>query len=118
MHLTGFIAILADAAPAAAGAPGTPTLVDKLGPLPIFILMFVIMYFLLIRPQNLQRKQQMKVQESLKPGDKVVTTSGIVGIVISVKDKTVSIRSADAKMEVTRSSITDITERGGEEKSA
>jgi len=118
MPLNGFIALLADAAPAAGGTTGAPTLIDKLGPLPIFILMFVIMYFLLIRPQSLQRKQQAKIQESLKPGDKVVTTSGIVGIVISVKDKTVSIRSADAKMEVIRSSITDITERGGEEKSA
>ena len=50
---------------------------------------------------------------SLKSGDKVVTSSGIVGVVITVKDKTVSLRSADAKMEVTKSSVTEILERGG-----
>ena len=54
----------------------------------------------------------------LKAGDKVVTTSGIVGIVITVKDKTVSLRSADAKMEMTKSSVVEILERGGDEKSA
>jgi preprotein translocase subunit YajC len=121
MHLLGFSIFLADAAAPAAGAPGptdAPNLVSKLGPMPLFILMFVIMYFVLIRPQSVQRKQQMKLQESLKAGDKVVTVSGIVGVVITVKDKTVSLRSADAKMEVTRASITDVLERGGDEKSA
>lgn len=121
MHLNGISIILAQAAAATNGAAGpseAPTLVQKLGPLPIFILMFVIMYFVLIRPQSQQRKQQVKLQESLKPGDKVVTVSGIVGSVITIKDKTVSLRSADAKMEVTRSSITEILERGTEEKSA
>lgn len=76
------------------------------------------MYFLMIRPQSQQRKQQVKLQDTLKSGDRVVTTAGIVGIVISVKDKTVSIRSADAKMEVTRGSITEIIERGDDEKSS
>ena len=47
---------------------------------------------------------------NLKSGDKVVTSSGIVGVVITVKDKTVSLRSADAKMEVTKPSVTDILE--------
>jgi len=118
MYLNGFSAILADAAPAAGGATDNGSLAAKLGTLPIFILMFVIMYFVLIRPQSQQRKQQAKLQESLKPGDKVVTVSGIVGVVITIKDKTVSLRSADAKMEVTRASITDVLERSGEEKSA
>jgi preprotein translocase subunit YajC len=47
---------------------------------------------------------------NLKSGDKVVTSSGIVGVVITVKDKTVSLRSADAKMEVTKASVTEILE--------
>ena len=47
---------------------------------------------------------------ALKAGDKVVTTSGIIGTVITVKDKTVSLRSADAKMEVTKASVTEILE--------
>ena len=82
------------------------------------VLVLVIFYFLMIRPQSQQRKQQTKLQDSLKSGDRIVTSSGIVGIVISVKDKTVSIRSADAKMEVTKGSVTDIIERGADDKSA
>ena len=48
----------------------------------------------------------------LKSGDKVVTSSGIVGVVITVKDRTVSLRSADAKMEVTKASVTEILAGG------
>ena len=70
--------------------------------------MAVMMYFLLFRPQQQRAKQQAKLLASLKSGDKVVTSSGIVGVVITVKDKTVSLRSADAKMEVTKTSVTEI----------
>ena len=76
----------------------------------MFILMGVIFYFLLIRPQQKRAKQQALLISSIKAGDKVVTASGIVGVVITVKEKTVSLRSADAKMEVTKSSVTEILE--------
>ena len=72
--------------------------------------MGIMIYFLLFRPQQQRTKQQAKMLANLKSGDKVVTSSGIVGVVITVKDKTVSPRSADAKMEVTKSSVTDILE--------
>jgi len=81
--------------------------------LPMLVLFGVILYFLFIRPQSQQRKQQAKLIAALKSGDKVATSSGIVGVVITVKDSTVSIRSADAKMEVTKSSVTQILESGG-----
>lgn len=74
------------------------------------VLIFIVMYFLMIRPQSQQRKQQAKLLAALKSGDKVITSSGIVGIVMTVKDTTVSIRSADAKMEVTKSSVVQILE--------
>ena len=76
------------------------------------VLLAVIMYFMMIRPQQQRQKQLANLLASLKAGDKVVTASGIVGIVIAVKDKTVSLRSADAKMEVTKSSVTEILEKG------
>ena len=69
-----------------------------------------MIYFVVFRPQSQQRKQMAKLLAALKSGDKVVTSSGIVGVVITVKDKTVSLRSADAKMEVTKSSVTEILE--------
>ena len=66
----------------------------------------------MIRPQQQRAKQQAKLIASLKSGDKVVTASGIIGVVITVKDQTVSLRSADAKMEVTKASVTEILEGG------
>ena len=49
--------------------------------------------------------------KSIKAGDKVTTSSGIIGIVVTVKDRSVSIRSADTKLEVLKSAISEITER-------
>jgi preprotein translocase subunit YajC len=122
MHLNGLNAFLADAtaAPAAAGQTGSPgaqpTPMQQLfgSPIILIVLMVVMMYFMMIRPQSQQRKRLAQMLETLKAGDKVVTTSGIVGIVVTVKDKTISIRSADAKMEMTKSSVVEILERGGD----
>ncbi|HLZ52851.1 MAG TPA: preprotein translocase subunit YajC [Verrucomicrobiae bacterium] len=106
-HLTE---ILAQAAPPAGQTP--PTGLQQLfgNPLIFIILMVVMMYFLLFRPQSQQRKRQEKMLQALKSGDKIVTSSGIIGQVITVKDKTVSLRSADAKMEVTKGSVAEILE--------
>jgi preprotein translocase subunit YajC len=122
MHLNLLNAFLADAtatppAAAPAGAPGAqPTPVQSIfgSPIILIVLMIVMMYFMMIRPQSQRAKQQAKLLASLKSGDRVVTTSGIVGVVVTVKDKTVSLRSADAKMEVTKSSVVEILERGGD----
>jgi preprotein translocase subunit YajC len=106
---------------AATGTTGTPpNLMQVLfgSPLVLIVLMIVMMYFMMIRPQSQQRKRLAQMLETLRSGDKVVTTSGIIGVVVSVKDKTISLRSADAKMEVTKSSVVEILERGGDEKSA
>ena len=77
------------------------------------ILIFGVFYFLLIRPQRLQAKRHEALLKSLKPGDKVVTSSGIVGTVVSVKEATVFIRSADTKLELAKSAVSKITERSG-----
>ena len=76
------------------------------------VLLIVVFYFILIRPQQQRAKQQAKLISELKSGDKVVTSSGIIGVVITVKDRTVSLRSADAKMEVTKASVTEILATG------
>ena len=72
------------------------------------ILLVVVFYFILFRPQQQRAKQQVKLLEALKSGDKVVTSAGIIGTVVTVKDKTVTLRSADAKFEVTKASVTEI----------
>jgi preprotein translocase subunit YajC len=81
----------------------------------MIVMMIVVMYLIIIRPQQRRQKQLNLLLQSLKAGDKVLTGSGIVGTVITVKDKTVSIRSADSKLEVLKSTISEITEKAGTE---
>ncbi len=100
----------APATQAATGTPPTPTQMIFGNPIFLIVVLGVMMYFMILRPQQQRAKQLAKLLANLKSGDKVVTASGIVGIVITVKDKTVSLRSADAKMEVTKSSVTEILE--------
>lgn len=69
------------------------------------ILMVVIFYFLLIRPQQKKAKEHTKMVEALKTGASVVTRGGVVGTVQSVKDTTVSIRSLESKFEVEKHAI-------------
>ncbi|RTZ69479.1 MAG: preprotein translocase subunit YajC [Verrucomicrobia bacterium] len=69
------------------------------------ILMVVIFYFLLIRPQQKKAKEHKKMVEALKTGASVVTRGGVVGTVQSVKDTTVSIRSLESKFEVEKHAI-------------
>ena len=69
------------------------------------ILMVVIFYFLLIRPQQKKAKEHTKMVNALKSGASVVTRGGVVGTVQSVKDTTVSIRSLESKFEVEKHAI-------------
>lgn len=61
-------------------------------------LMVVMFYFLLIRPQQKQRKEQAARIAALQSGDKVITSAGIHGIVHNVKDHTVVIKVAEGTM--------------------
>jgi preprotein translocase subunit YajC len=78
------------------------------------VLLIVVFYFALIRPQQKKAREQASLLKSIRPGDKVVTGGGIIGVVITVKERSVSIRSADSKMEVAKSSVTEIIERSDE----
>jgi preprotein translocase subunit YajC len=59
------------------------------------IIIFAIFYFLLIRPQQKRAKEHRQMIESLKKGDKVITTGGIYGVVDSVGEKTVTLKIAE-----------------------
>lgn len=94
MTMTTILSIfLADAAAPAGG--GGSILGNPLFMIVLFIVMF---YFLIIRPQQRQRKELQARIESLQTGDKVVTTSGIHGIVHSIRDHTVVIKIAEGTM--------------------
>jgi preprotein translocase subunit YajC len=62
------------------------------------LVILVVFYFLMIRPQQIQRKEQAARVAALQSGDKVVTTSGIHGLVHNVKDHTVVIKVAEGTM--------------------
>ncbi|MAZ61259.1 MAG: preprotein translocase subunit YajC [Candidatus Marinimicrobia bacterium] len=62
-------------------------ILQKLGSLPIFLLMFVVIYFLMIRPQSVQQKNHQSMLSNLKKGDKVLTRGGIVGKIIDFQGK-------------------------------
>ena len=76
-----------------------------------FVILGVIFYFLMIRPQQTKAKEHAQLLKALKPGDKVLTSGGILGVVITVKEKSLSIRSADAKLEIAKSAVSEVMER-------
>jgi len=97
------------AAAGPAGAPAQPNLLMQFAPM---ILLVVVFYFILIRPQQKRAKEQAKMLAALKSGDRVLTGSGIIATVTSVKEKTVFLRSGDSKLEVSKASVTEILEAG------
>ncbi len=73
-------------------------------------LMIVVFYFLLIRPQQKQARQQDDMRKAIKKGDKIVTTGGILGTVVGVKDKSLTIRSEETKFEILKSAVGQVVE--------
>ncbi|MEI8043782.1 MAG: preprotein translocase subunit YajC, partial [Verrucomicrobiota bacterium] len=78
------------------------------------VLLVVVFYFALIRPQQKKQKEHAALLKAVKAGDKIVTSGGVLAVVVTVKDKTLTVRSADAKFEIIKSAVAEITERGGE----
>ena len=81
------------------------------GSLPIFVVMIVAMYFLLIVPNQRKQKAWNTMLASLKSGDKVTTNGGIKGTIISVKDDTLVLRTQPdgVKLEFAKSAIAAVT---------
>ena len=61
----------------------------------MIVLVFVLFYFVLIRPQQKQQKQRQEMLKNLKKGDRVITIGGIHGVIKEIDDKIVSLRVAD-----------------------
>jgi preprotein translocase subunit YajC len=80
----------------------------------MLVLFAVIMWVLMIAPQRKKAKEQDLMLKALRAGDKIVTSSGIIGVVLSIRDKSLSIRSADTKLEILKSAVAEVTERGGD----
>jgi preprotein translocase subunit YajC len=75
-----------------------------------FAAIFGIFYFLLIRPQQKQRKDRDRMLSTLKKGDRVVTASGLHGTIVGINDQTVVLKVADqVKLEFDRSAVGRLT---------
>ncbi|MGA2548459.1 MAG: preprotein translocase subunit YajC [Rectinemataceae bacterium] len=74
-----------------------------------FGLVFVIFYFLIIRPQNKKQKEAKRMIEAVKKGDKVITSGGVHATVYTVKEKTVILKvDENTKMEFSKAAIASV----------
>ncbi|MGK5027802.1 preprotein translocase subunit YajC [Janthinobacterium sp. RB2R34] len=77
------------------------------------VLMFVVMYFLMIRPQQKRAKEQRAMMDALAKGDEVITVGGMLGRVVKVVDTYVTIEVATAtEVTVQKSAITTLLPKG------
>jgi preprotein translocase subunit YajC len=90
------------APPGAGSGPGTIAI--QLIPM---VLVFAIFFFLLIRPQQKERRHREDMLAALKKGDRVVTSGGMIGTIVGLNERTVTLRVADTvRVECLRSAIT------------
>lgn len=88
--------------------PGQPSLIAGLLP---FILMLVIFYFLLIRPQQKQQRQRNEMLRNLRKGNRVITLGGIFGEIVGITDETIKLKVADkVELLMTRNSVSQVVE--------
>jgi preprotein translocase subunit YajC len=109
-----------------AQAPGDATGgsgIGTVGAVLPFVLIFVLFYFLLLRPQQQRQKSQKQMLSALKKGDHVVTTGGMIGTVVALTKDVATLQVAEkVRIKVLRDSITEVrgedledasSERGG-----
>ena len=92
---------------------GAPHPLVQLGPI---FLMFIIFYFLLIRPQQQKQKEHEQRVKNLAKNDEVITSGGLHGTIVGLKEKSVLLRIAEnVKVEVERSAVTEVVKSRVEE---
>jgi preprotein translocase subunit YajC len=98
-----FGAVAALARQAGAAQAARPNMLGALLP---FVLVFVIFYLLIIMPQRKKQKKHMELVENLKPGDRVITTAGILGTVMGVQKDFLELKiSSNTNIKITKSAV-------------
>lgn len=93
----------------ASQSPASPGAAGGFSSLLMFLPLIVIMYYVMIRPQMKRQKEQARLVAALKTGDRVVTASGIHGLISNVKDTTVIVKVADnVKLEMEKTAVTNV----------
>jgi len=88
-----------------AAAPGAGGLSQFSFPI-MMVLIFVVFYFFMIRPQSKRQKEIKKQREAMQPGDKVVTSGGIYGKVKEIKDTTIIVEIAEnVRIKIDKNSV-------------
>ena len=109
-HVIGYLYPLMGAPEGAAGGGAqsvVPTFVT-------FGLVFLIFYFLIIRPQNKKQKETKAMLSALQKGDRVVTIGGIRGVIHALREDTVVVKVDDnTKLEFSRSAVSNVLEKKG-----
>ena len=85
--------------------------------LPLMVIMFAVMYFLIIRPQKQKEKKRQEMMSNVRKQDRIVTAGGVHGVVVSVKESEVIVRVDDAKdvkIKVDKSALTSVSAPRGE----
>jgi preprotein translocase subunit YajC len=94
---------------AAGQAAGTPGLMDFAFP----IILLVVFYFMLIRPQSKRAKEHRAMQEALSKGDEVVTDGGLMGKIIEINENAIAVEIAEnVQVKVRRESISSVMPKG------
>jgi preprotein translocase subunit YajC len=97
----------------AGGAAADPGLMGSLTTFAPLILMFVVMYFLMIRPQQKRQKELKSMMDALGKGDEVITAGGVLGRVTKLSDAYVTIEvSTGTEMTVQKSAVTALLPKG------
>ena len=83
----------------------------------MIVLMFAIMYFLMIRPENKRKKKAQEMRDGLKKGDTVTTIGGIVGKIVHVDKDSIVIETSDdrVRMELTKWAVSSVGVQTGEQ---
>jgi preprotein translocase subunit YajC len=107
---TSVLSVILMAAPVLSQDKGVaPPTASFGGIIPMMLIMFAIIYFLMIRPEQKKSKDRKTMMEGLKKGDKIITIGGVMGTVHSVKDASVVVRVADnTNIEFTKAAIANI----------
>ena len=113
MDLSSYVLFAQVSGQSAAGQPGGFSgLIVQMFPI---ILIFGIFYFLLIRPQQKKQKEHQNMIQELKKGDYVLTSGGIYGLIVAVKDRGFSVKIADnVKVDIAKSAITALVKKRDE----
>jgi preprotein translocase subunit YajC len=103
---------IAQTAPAAAASTGDGIMGSLQGMLPL-VLMFVVLYFVMIRPQMKRQKETKAMLDALAKGDEVATAGGIIGTITKINDSIVSLEVATGvEMQIQRFAVAQVLPKG------